>query len=204
MCCRPQLIAKMISTVIVLTFVAFASASPLAERQSPPCSTTPPALPEKCNTAWTTFIRESGTNRLSDVFSFKTIKQFQRVFVPFLDTMCASDCLSPIMEEFRCHDPTNVFARLFCSRSGGRYCLIKFLEALRISGVGPMAHIWSGSGTCSSSSAESLRTLQDHAGCCAASYSVLESVNRAFATCNVTLGTACPVSGGWSTTVPFN
>ena len=216
MCCRPQLIAKMISTVIVLTFVAFASASPLAERQSPPCSTTPPTLPEKCTTAYTKFVRESqmifgNISSFPNFSNSETINQIERVLEPFLDTFCGSDCLGSITEALRCANQTetlNIFARLYCVRSGGRYCPIKLLEALFGNSVGPLALFTClGSGTCSSSCTENLSTLRDRAGCCAASYftlpgSGLNAFGRVFATCNVTLGNGCPVSAGWSGSAP--
>ena len=186
--------------VVVLATFVFVSASPVAERQS---GCTPVAIPSQCTQALTDF-----NSRLPQILanpSSMTAQQIRDIFVPFLNTLCSSTCLSPSVNNLRCLNQTdllNFTLRGVCGRNGNQFCAVEVLD-LAISGTNPIPTCAS-SGTCPSSCRSSLTTIANRLGCCAASWytisnSPFASVGNQYRTCGVSVGSVCAAAGAGST-----
>lgn len=191
----------MISAILLLAVVhvKLLSAFPLNERQVQ-CSNLP-TVPSRCEDAIRGYTRElqsiSSSGLLSNLGTAAEINHIERVLEPYLDELCAPYCLEPITTVLKCRNEeqsANVFENVVCRRDGGTYCLIKLLQA-NASGS-PLVPTCALNRACSSSCAQTLRTLQERAGCCAASYyktpgSSLDTYSAQFTTCGVSLGNTC-------------
>ena len=192
--------------VVVLATFAFANASPVAERQS---GCTPQNVPSQCTDAQTQF-----EQRFAQIVANPTsmsAQQIRDIFVPFLNTLCNSTCLSPGVNNLRCTNQANLLNFTLtgiCGRNGDTYCLIEFVD-LSINGTNPLPTCAS-TGSCPSSCRNTLSTITNRMGCCAASlygnsaspyYSAVAPTIR---TCGVSLGRVCPAAtGAGSTTAHY-
>ena len=193
----------MISAVIVLlaTF-ALGSASSLAERQSE-CTTV--AVPQNCTQSLADYhVRKAQI--LANASSI-TAEQSRAILVPYLNTLCGSTCLDPTLNNFRCARRTDIVKFVLtgpCGNNGNESCLLQFVD-LAIDGINPIQPCPS-SGTCTSSCRNTLITIVNRLGCCAASWyansaSPYASVANQYRTCGVSLGSVCAAATGAGSTI---
>ena len=181
--------------VVVLVTFALASASPLTERQS---GCNPGAIPQQCVQATTDY-----QTRFAQILanpSSMTPQQIREILVPFLNTTCSSTCLGPTVDFLRCTGNTdiiNVTLTATCGKNGTEFCavLLANLAVDRISHIPNCAS----NGTCDSSCNNTLTTIVNRLGCCAASWytnraSSFVSVANQYRTCGVSLGSVCPAA----------
>ena len=193
----------MTSALSFLSFVAVVSASFAAVRQVDQCA---PSAPPRCQEAIDGFngeLSRISRNRsvLSDV---AVLRQIKSVIEPSLSAFCTSECVElEIIVPFRCNNQSNdgdALASLFCGREGGTFCLVKLLQA-NISGS-PFFPSCANNDNCSLSCQETLRTLRNRTGCCAASayyisprvFPYFSGISSQFTICNVSLENRCTAS----------
>ena len=182
----------MISALVVLVTFALASASPLAERQS---DCTPVPIPPQCTQAAADYGKKLAQIMANP--SSTTPQQVRKILVPYLNTMCNSTCLGPMVNDLRCAgktDMANFTLTATCGKNRNEFCTVQLVD-LFIDGINLIPNCAS-SGTCASSCRNTLTTIVNRWGCCAASWytnkgSPYASVANQYRTCGVSVGKVC-------------